>query len=206
MNTAVPDGAVVTFLAERACRTAAEFGKQRGSAALPVLEWGEQPEYRAGSGERPPTIFLSRHGHDWWQVRYQIAHEVFHWLCTPPRTFHWSHELFAVETAVRAMGELGEHAYVEILERSLAVEAERFTLTDMLTMAFRPVYPDGLYGRAWATGRELIAAIGWERLKLLAGSFDDQGRPDVGGWILLLAPREQAAVQDVLGIPSSAWA
>lgn len=81
-----------------------------------------------------PRLFVSRHGHDWWQqLRYQIAHEVFHWLYSPPRTFHWSHEALAVETAVRAMDELGQDAYVERLAASPTEEAGLLTVGAMLT-------------------------------------------------------------------------
>jgi len=36
--------------------------------------------------------------------------------------------------------------------------------------------PKGLYGRAWLTGRTLMDAVSWERVKLLATSFDARGR------------------------------
>lgn len=204
MATVPLDESALGFLAERAERTAAEFGAELGSKPPPLLAWGEGPEYRAGGSGALPTIFVS-HDADWWQVRYQIAHEVFHWLCTPPRTFHWSHELLAVETAVRAMGELGEHAYVETLERSLAAQAERLPLAAMLTTPFGDEYPDGLYGRAWLTGRRLEAAAGWEELKPLAASFGEDGRPDVAAWVQSLRVKQRAAVEAVLGEPSAGW-
>ncbi len=50
----------MAFLAERARRTAVEFGKEPRDP--PLLEGGDRPEFRA----------------DWWRIRDQIAHEVFH--------------------------------------------------------------------------------------------------------------------------------
>jgi hypothetical protein len=85
--------------------------------------WGEGAEYRANPGDAGP-ILVARAGADWWRIRYQIAHEVFHWLCTPPRTFHWTHELFAVELAVQAMADLGEFDYVSRTVDSLTAQAK----------------------------------------------------------------------------------
>src|SRR5437870_12600822 len=103
MQTKLLDVDLNAFLARQVRWTCTEFNLSFFSAFSEVrLEWGEQPEFRPADGILPPTIVLSRHEPDWWRVRYQVAHEVFHCVCTPPRTFHWSHELFAVESAVRA--------------------------------------------------------------------------------------------------------
>jgi hypothetical protein len=205
VRSAELDRDATAFLDERSRRTAAEFGLDLGDDAIPQLEWGQRPEFRTAAADGRPTILVAREDADWWRIRYQIAHEVFHWLCTPPGVFHWTHELLAVETAVRAMEELGEHDYVERTTASLAEEAERLTLEAMLTTSFREVYPDGLYGRAWVTGRELISAVGWEALKPLARSFDESGAPSVFGWMRSLDEQAQEAVQAILGTPSSTW-
>ena len=47
---------------------------------LPVLEWVTLPEYRPATADLPSRMLLSRDSPDWWRIRYQIAHEVFHWL------------------------------------------------------------------------------------------------------------------------------
>ncbi len=104
VRSAELDDGVAAFLVERARRTAEEFGKKAGD--LPRLEWGAGPEFRAAAAGGRPTILVAREGADWWRIRYQIAHEVFHWLCGP-RIFHWTHEFFAVETAIRAMAAIG---------------------------------------------------------------------------------------------------
>lgn len=205
MRSALLDDDVTAFLAARRRRTTAEFGLDPENGPLPELEWGERPEFRAITTDDRPRIFVARDGADWWRIRYQIAHEVFHWLCTPRGIFHWAHELFAVETAMRALDELGEHDYTRRAAANLAEEAEQLPFEAMLTTPLAVPYPDGLYGRAWLTGRELTAAVGWERLKPLAASFDEHGAPDVGGWARSLDPFEQAAVETVLGAPSAHW-
>jgi hypothetical protein len=205
MRNAVLDDEAVAFLEERGRRTADEFGKELGVGPLPLLQWGHRPEYRAGTQDHEPTIFVCRTGSDWWRIRYQIAHEVFHWLCTPPVTFHWTHELFAVEMAVRAMEDLGEHEYARRVRDALSHEAERVSLDTMLTTSLADLDGDGLYGRAWLTGRQLQEGVGWERLKFLASSFDKRGRPDVVGWLLSLPKAERAKVEALLGVPSAEW-
>jgi hypothetical protein len=195
----------IAFLVECRHRTAAEFGVQLADEPVPRLEWGERPEFRAAVDGEPARIILSRHDPDWWRVRYQIAHEVFHWLCTPPGTFHWTHELFAVETAIRAMDEIGEHEYAARTRERLTREAELLPLVAMLTVTFRETYPDGLYGRAWLTGSQLQAAVGWDRLKPLARCFDEQDRPDVVAWLGSLTSGAQASAASVLGLPAPEW-
>jgi hypothetical protein len=193
----------MAFFAQRARRTAEEFGKVAGE--LPVLEWGANPEYRALTADGMPRIFVAREGADWWRIRYQIAHEVFHWLCTPPRTFHWTHEMLAVEIALRAMRGIGEHDYAQRAMNGLVEESGQSSLATILTTPVTPGEPPGLYGRAWVTGRSLIEAVGWERVKLLAQSFDAEGRPDVARWVRSLTEVEQRWAEAVLGAPSPAW-
>jgi hypothetical protein len=205
MRSAELDSHVVTFLSECGARIAGEFGRDLIGEATPRVGWGERPEFRWRTADADATIIVDRHEPDWWRIRYQIAHEVFHWLCTPPRIFHWTHELFAVETAVRAMEELGEQDYVKRATAELRDAAEALALDHMLTTQLSTPYPHGLYGRAWLAGGELTAAIGWDRLKPLAHSFDESGAPSLQGWIRSLDHSEQKAVEEVLGPPSADW-
>jgi hypothetical protein len=200
MRNAELDDDVVAFLAERARRTAEEFGKEPGE--LPVLEWGERPELRVAADGRA-TILVAREGADWWRIRYQIAHEVIHWLCGP-RVFHWTHEFFAVDTAIRAMAAIGELDYARRNIEGLTKAADSLSLSAMLVT---PVgdYPPGLHARAWVTGRQLTGAVGWVRMKLLADRFDAEGKPDIVGWIRSLPELERSRVEAVLGVPSPAW-
>jgi len=130
---------------------------------------------------------------------------VFHWACSGGDTFHWTHEMLAVETALRAMREIGEHDYARRAVDGLVEEADALSLPTMLTTPVVPGPLPGLYGGAWMTGVYLREAVGWERLKLLAKSFDADGKPDVGGWVGSLTAGERASVEAVLGVPSPAW-
>lgn len=162
---------------------------------MPLLEFGSGPEYRPVTADGVPRIFVARDGADWWRIRYQLAHEVFHWLCTPPDVFHWVHEALAVEVAVRAMEEIGETDYADRERARLAAQAAELSLDEMLAVELgRAAYPVGLYGRAWLTIDELIGVAGWDAVKLLADSFDAEGRPDIVGWGHSLAPETRAAI------------
>jgi hypothetical protein len=147
---------------------------------------------------------VSREGADWWRIRYQIAHEVFHWLCGP-RVFHWTHEFFAVETGVRAMAAIGE---VDYARRTMAELRNNANLTSLGTLLESPL-PDvrlqGLYGRAWVTGRHLTGIVGWVRMKALADCFDANGTPDIIAWIRSFEDEDQARLEVVLGQPTAVW-
>jgi hypothetical protein len=194
VRSAELDDEVVAFLAERARRTAEEFGKQPGEPL--VLAWGERPELRAAAGGRA-TILVAHEGADWWRIRYQIAHEVFHCVCGP-RVLHWTHEFFAVDMAIRAMAAIGELDYARRNIEGLTKAADLLPLSTMLVT---PVgdYPPGLHARAWLSGRQLTGAVGWVRMKLLADRFDADGKPDLVGWIRSLPLPERSGVE-----PSSA--
>jgi hypothetical protein len=185
---------------ERTRGTAVEFGKELRNP--PLVEWGKRPEFRAVTAGKS-TIFVAR-GSDWWRIRYQIAHEVFHWLCGP-RVFHWTHEFFAVETAIRAMAAIGEVDYARRTMAGLRESADLTTLSEMLVSPLPDVDLPGLYGRAWVTGRQLTGAVGWLRMKLLADCFDADGRPDVVGWMRSFPDEEQGKLEAILGVPSSEW-
>jgi hypothetical protein len=201
----VLDEDVAAFLVKRGHVTAGEFGTKFDASQVPLLAWGNQAEFRPITADGRGRIFINRNGADWWRVRYQLAHEIFHWCCTPPGTFHWTHEMFAVEMAVRAMEELGEHEYVRMETERLSDEADWLPLATMLVMPFQDEYPAGLYGRAWTVGRDLAAAITWERLKPLASCLDSHGKPDVRRWVCGLDYAARDAVEQVLGAVDSTW-
>ena len=108
--------------------------------------------------------------------------------------------------AIRALKEIGELEYARRVADGLSEEAGLLPVAELLsTRLTQGDYPPGMYGRAWVTARELVAAVGWERVKLLAGSFDEWGRPDVVAWVGSLLLAEQARVEAVLGAPSPDW-
>jgi hypothetical protein len=204
MRSASLDGAAAVFLVDQARRTAAEFGKML-PRARPVLEWGDVAEYRAATAELSARILISRDEPNWWRIRYQIAHEVFHWLCSPPPTFHWTHELLAVETAIRAMEEIGELDYARREMERLSGDADRLSLDEMLRASLAAGYPEGLYGRAWVTGRQLIDAVGWESVKLVAKSAGEARVSRLEGWFSALPRESRPRAESILGLPSAEW-
>src|SRR2546421_986735 len=109
MRSALLDEGVRVYMAEQSRRTAQEFGQELGPSSPLLLEWGSRAEFRPVTADGVPRIFVTRRYADWWRIRYQIAHEVFHWLCTPAGIFHWTHELFAVEMAGPAVPEPRGH-------------------------------------------------------------------------------------------------
>jgi hypothetical protein len=203
VRSAELDEEVMAFLAERARKTAGEFGKDYRE--LPLLEWGDSIQYQAITPDGRPRILVVRDGTDWWRIRYQIAHEVFHWLCSPPQTFHWTHEMLAVETAVRAMDEIGEHEYAQRARDLLTEQAPLLSVEEMLATPLAQGYPAGLYGRAWVTGRQLTEAVGWERVKQLASSFGADGKVDLLAWVRSVPGAERPLIEAVLGTPWPAW-
>lgn len=197
------DDAVYQFLGEQLGRTVHEFSRDLTDLPRPIrLIWGSQPEYRPATTGRG-GVLLMQEGSDWWQIRYQLGHEIFHWVCTPGRLFHWVHEMFAVEMSLRGMQAIGEHDYVREIRQRLASEATELAYREMQALSLEPPYPTGLYGRAWITGRDLQAAVGWNRLKPLAAMFR-AGEPDMAGWFETLSPEERLQVTAVIGDPSSA--
>jgi hypothetical protein len=209
MRSAEIDDDVMAFLAERGRVTAVEFGKELGEQ--PLLEWGDGIQFQAITADGRPRIIIVREYTDWWRIRYQVAHEVFHWVCSPPQTHHWTHEMLAVEMAVRAMNEIGEHDYAQRSIDSLLEQAKLLPLETMLVTPLVSNDPPGLYshpgiyGRAWLTGRQLSDAVGWELVKRLADSFGPDGKPSLRKWVLLLPASDRQKVEAVLGTPTPGW-
>jgi len=63
---------------------------------------------------------------------------VFHWAGSGGETFHWTHEMLAVETSMRGMRELGEHDYARRAVDGLVEDAELLPMVTMLTTLVRP--------------------------------------------------------------------
>ena len=98
-------------LLDWACRAEREGGRDFAvapDAARPTLLLrGLHPECVYEPADRRYEIYL-KDGSDPWQLRLQIAHEMFHRLCSRGRIFHWTHEMLACLFAVRL---LGRHGY-----------------------------------------------------------------------------------------------
>jgi len=150
-----------------------------------------------------------------WPLRSQAGHEVFHWLFTPPAVYpgiyHWAHEMLANEMSllcVRKSGIEDAEDYARSMEIGFRAKVQETTRVKMLTTELHR--DDGatyawVFGRAFSVGRQLRDAVGWEHLKGLATSLEDERRPDLRGWLAALPrPLELRAI-NILGQPHPNW-
>ena len=177
-----------------------------------------QPQFRV----RERKIIL-RQGTNWWQLRWQAGHEVFHWLCTPGSDdiFHWTHEMLAQEMSIRCMESAvllpspprdkfadgrpyGAKDYVHEAETGFRDDVGSTSLERMLTTELHPPY-EWVRGRAFVTGRKLQTEVGCENLKRLATCFTESGRPDVRMWLRELPRPDRRRAVRVLGKPNDEW-
>jgi hypothetical protein len=179
-----PDDELFVFFAD-ACEAACEAVTQAAGLFLDegletLLVRGESAESTHDAPGAIRLVYFSRTS-DWWQQRYELAHEAFHRVATPISTHHWVHEMLAVRFAVSHLATVGlaEHA-AECVKR-LEDEASDLSTHEMLAVEQLP-YPTGLYGRGYVTAVELEAAVGKRSLWQLATSFRD-GKPDWRGWL-----------------------
>jgi hypothetical protein len=185
------------------------------------LDWSDRdfPVFvkQPGQGAEGTKILLvlKSDSNQEWSLRLQVGHEIFHWLFTPPEVhpgiYHWSHEMLANEMSIcciRASGVEGAEAYAQATEQHFRDQAAGVSLRKMLTTPLRREGGAGyswVFGRAFVVGRCLIEKVGWEHVKGLATSLDDQHQPDVRGWIDALPRSEQLGARDVLGAPHEKW-
>jgi hypothetical protein len=213
----VEDRDLLEYIDDCVTLCAGEFRRARESLPAPfrvVLGDQTQPEYRMVEGQAPLIILVS--GTNERQLRFQAGHEVFHWLATPesaaPGIFHWTHEMLAWEISLHCLRSsqdrkgYGLMAHAATCEEWLENEAQRATLERMLTEPLVSGIPyDWVFGRAFVVGRKLQEVAGWDHVKQLATCFDEEGKPDVRGWIGALPPDLSEAVRRVLGEPASNW-
>jgi hypothetical protein len=182
--------------------------------------WSEtaQPQFRAREGR-----IILKQGCNWWQLRSQVGHEVFHWLCTPGSEdiFHWTHEVLAQEMSIRCIRSAtivpppphdkfrdgrpyGVDDYADEAEAEYRREAISTSLEKMLTTELVPPY-EWVRGRAFVVGRKLATEVGWEQLKRVATYFDEAGKPDVRRWLRDLPRPDRRRATRVLGPPKDDW-
>jgi hypothetical protein len=190
----VRDPIHVRAAADVVAATEAEFEVTQVRPALFI--WGEYPEHIVW--QEKSEIYLERGARGQERFFWQIAHEAFHYVCTPANNcFHWAHEMLAILWAQEHLSVTGQGLLADLCLQHELNEMGHCP-TDML-LAFKGIpYPRGLYGRAAAVGIRLRDILGWERLKALAHSFDDEGKPDVAGWQKSLPNALAAEVDAVL--------
>jgi hypothetical protein len=193
-----PDLLHYAHLAEASCR--ADFGDPTDAGRSTLLLFGLRPECVREPEDRRYDLYLQR-GSDAFQLRLQIGHEMFHRVCSQGRVFHWTHEMFACLVSVRLLRRHGSDAYAAQIEREYEAQAERLPLPAMQAADLSaPPYPEGLYGRAYVTGRALAEAVGWPPLCRLAHMRKGTDIPDVAGWLKGLPPAESEQAGAILGI------
>ena len=138
-----------------------------------------------------PVVYLPGSTLD--QILFQAAHESVHLLCTPPTTFHWTHELVAVLFSLEALKALGQDDYRRNVIADLEGQARELSLEDFMSVT-TPVYPPGMYGRAAVFGRQLAHAVGPAGYRSLVRSFGPDGTPDYWGWVNRLPRRVRQQV------------
>lgn len=173
--------------------TEAEFGV---SAPRPWrLILGEYPQQIVWQGRS--EIYVGRLSvGDPSRFLWQFAHEGFHHTCSPPATFHWTHEMLATMWAARLVARTDPSRANQFVSYELSI-ANRCAVTAMLNIAGLP-YPDGLYGRALMVGAAIEARVGWDRLKTLATCFDANGKPDWESWVAMSPPDVATLLRDIV--------
>lgn len=146
------------------------------------------------------------------QFRYQLAHEIFHRVCTLPATFHWAHELLAVEFSFRsAEAWLASSPsfrslfgpYFAVQRARHVIDAPHCQLPRVLAFDGRGAdYPDHLYAAVDVIAQELLGSLTWAELKSLAHHWSGT-RPSVAGWLASLPEPKRLEAQVVLTAVSS---
>jgi hypothetical protein len=153
--------------------TEAEFGR-RAPATSALFFWGDHPQHVVFS--EVSEIYLEREARGRPRFYWQIIHEVFHHVCTPPGLVEWTHEMLAMLWTLKYLERSGNHALA--LANKDDVLSQK-ALCPMDVMLSDKTYPPGFYGRALWVGLELEREIGWEEVKRLSGFFDAFDRPDI---------------------------
>jgi hypothetical protein len=180
---------------------AAEFDRSALPTRFVVVDGGSVPEFRkVGDG----SLVVVQRGSNLWQSRFQLGHEITHWLLTPkdvPAIFHWTHEMLANEVSLRCLRSSGLAAAEEVAEQNetdFRRKADGVSLRKMLATPLVHPY-HWVYGRAFVVGRQLQVAAGWKDVKRLALYFTDRGQPDLAAWLAALPAHSQKRVHAVLG-------
>jgi hypothetical protein len=160
-----------------------------------VLVRGESAESTHDGPGMVRVVYFSRTS-DWWQQRYELAHEAVHRVATPVGTHHWVHEMLAVHFAVAHLAAVGLVDHAATCAKKLEAEAADLSLEQMRTVDQLP-YPEGLYGRAYVTAVDLHATVGDEALWRLVTVFGD-GTPDWQGWLATLGAEVRARAEKAL--------
>jgi hypothetical protein len=193
---------------------ASEFGRPRETLPPPfeLVVGGTVPEFRKLPGNPGTTLVILKQGCNVWQHRFQIGHEVTHWLITPssifPGIFHWTHEMLANEMSIcclRTSALLGAEETARQNEDTLRKAGWGESVEKVLSTKLECPPYDWIFGPAFRLGRKLQKAVGWDHVKMISTYFDDQGQPDLRGWFAALSSKRTRKAKKVLGTPHEGW-
>jgi hypothetical protein len=190
-----PDDELPVFFADAGHAAAQQVGRFLDQHLGTLLVRGEFAESTHDAPGLVRLVYFSRTS-DWWQQRYELAHEAFHRVATPVGTHHWIHEMLAVRFAVSHLAAVGLADHAAECVKRLEAEAADLSSEEMLAVEQLP-YPNGLYGRCYLTSVELDAAVGDQALWQLATLFRN-GQPDWRGWLDTLGSEVRARAQEAL--------
>jgi hypothetical protein len=157
------------------------------------------------------TLVILKPGNDVWKHRFQVGHEVTHWLLTPanaaPGILHWSHEMLANTVSIRCLRGSGipqAEQYARACERDFQNSRTDISVETLLTTELVEPY-DWVFGPAFRMGQRLEKPLKWKRLKALGTTFDADGKPDVGQWVDKLDPKFQGIALKALTGDRDRW-
>jgi hypothetical protein len=133
------------------------------------------------------------------QLLYNAAHEAQHYACIAAATggTPWIHEMLAEVFAVAVMGALNpEYARAEAETRRR--DSVGLSFGDMSERRWTMGTPSEMYGRAFVTGEQLQALVGWAELTKLTGRARFREHVPPAAWIAGLDADKAAAVRRVL--------
>jgi hypothetical protein len=161
---------------------------------------GERPECVFEAPLNQYHLYLDRNA-DAQQTMFSASHEAFHRVCTPSNAYHWADEMLAVQFSLFFLERIGQHLHAIANRVDLQRTASRYPVTEMLACSGPPL-PLDFYGAAYVVGEALLAACGWDQLKLLGVTRNADGTPSIERWLGLLSGPERARA--LAALPSTA--
>jgi hypothetical protein len=119
--------------------------------------------------------------------------------------------MLAFETSLLCLRALGLDAYAQESEEWLANEAQKqgelgVTPEKVITSPISNEAPyTWIYGHAFLLGRELRDGVGWEHMKRLATSLNDDFKVDIRRWVASLPSNLQKKARAVLRVREALW-
>jgi len=139
---------------------------------------------------------------------YSGGHEAFHRACGEGKSMsHWIDEMFAVLFSLIYLDQIGENAHAEANRIFLVHNSKKCSMARMFAVS-GTLIPDDIseafYGRVYVVGKELIDIVGWDRLKLLATTRNEEGVCMLDEWFSTLPRQKRKRISRVLKMKNAA--